>query len=236
MKTSNAAATGGRESLGREVLFGAAFLIAAVGAGADWWGNDRAYYAEMAREAHLDRVPFHLVRGDARVPLEELLALDDATRRYVIDGGEPSAILRTFFRENELSHLLDVQRLFAGVKAAAVTAALVMLGAGLAVSRRRVRRAVLVDAALLVLFGAAAALAFEPLFRLFHLVFFPEGNFLFDPARENLVLVYPEAYWLGVTLRLGATVAALAVVIAALTSIPIRSSPVRVLQSKEQVR
>jgi uncharacterized membrane protein len=45
-----------------------------------------------------------------------------------------------------------------------------------------------------------AAIAFVPAFLLFHQVFFPQGNYLFDPD-SDLLRVYPEHYWYGVTLR-----------------------------------
>ena len=71
--------------------------------------------------------------------------------------------------------------------------------------------------------GMAAALAFEPAFLAFHYLFFPQGNFLFDPATSQLLRVYPQSYWYGVTLRVGATfIAAMAflVLVASVASRP----------------
>jgi len=84
---------------------------------------------------------------------------------------------------------------------------------------RRRRAAVLLirDAGLAAAIGVAAiaiaaVVAFDPLFLVFHEVFFPQGNFLF-PANSNLLAMYPDPYWYGVTLRVGLTfVAAMAVV------------------------
>ena len=210
----------------RELLFGAAFLLAAVGASADWWGRDRSYYAEVAREERLGDVRYHFAGGDRVVPLGSVLQVDDETRSYVVDGGEPGAAMLAFFDAAELAHLRDVQRVFGAVRATSIAAALVMALAGLGLARARIRRAALGAGTVVVLVGAGAAVAFEPLFLAFHQVLFPQGNFLFDPSRENLVLVYPEPYWLGVTLRLGATVVLAALLVAAFSLLPIRSSAV----------
>ena len=64
--------------------------------------------------------------------------------------------------------------------------------------------------------GVIAAFAFEPLFLLFHYVFFPQGNFLFDPATSNLVRLYPDWYWEGITVRVGVSFLAGALALAAL--------------------
>ena len=37
--------------------------------------------------------------------------------------------------------------------------------------------------------------AFDTLFTLFHQVFFPGGNWSFDPSRQRLVQLYPFAFW-----------------------------------------
>ncbi len=68
---------------------------------------------------------------------------------------------------------------------------------------RLVRAGALGAAAALAIVGALAALAFDQAFLLFHEVFFPQGNFLFDPAPSNLVRLYPVWYWQAVTFRVG---------------------------------
>jgi integral membrane protein (TIGR01906 family) len=211
----------------RELLFGAAFLVLSVGAAANFWGHERSYYANVVAELRLDRAAFHFADGDRAVPLATILSLDDETRRYVLDAGPVNPLMRRFFDANELAHLEDVRGVFGSVVNVALTGGVLAVVAGLGLARRRIRRAALVDAALVVVFGAIAALAFEPLFLAFHEIFFPQGNFLFDPARENLTLVYPEDYWLGVTLRLGATVIAASLLVGGLVSLPIRSNAAR---------
>jgi uncharacterized membrane protein len=61
----------------------------------------------------------------------------------------------------------------------------------------------LTAAGIVAVIGVAAAVAFDPLFLLFHDVFFPQGNFLFDPATSNLLRLYPEWYWQGITAGVG---------------------------------
>src|SRR4029079_8271213 len=43
--------------------------------------------------------------------------------------------------------------------------------------------------------GVSAAAAFDQAFELFHEIFFPGGNFTFDPATQRLVQLYPFAFW-----------------------------------------
>ena len=45
------------------------------------------------------------------------------------------------------------------------------------------------------LVGAFFAVAFEPAFTLFHLIFFPEGNWSFDPREARMVQLYPPQFW-----------------------------------------
>ena len=45
-----------------------------------------------------------------------------------------------------------------------------------------------------VVVGVVGYLAFEPLFELFHRVFFPGGNWEF-PADSNMIRLYPYAFW-----------------------------------------
>jgi uncharacterized membrane protein len=68
----------------------------------------------------------------------------------------------------------------------------------------------------------AAAVAFDPLFLLFHDVFFPQGNFLFDPATSNLIRLYPEWYWQGITAGVGVSFIVVALLVAAAAHIALR--------------
>ena len=76
------------------------------------------------------------------------------------------------------------------------------------------RDGAVVAAAMVTGIGVAAALAFDRLFLLFHEVFFPQGNFLFDPATSNLLRLYPDWYWEGVTAGVAVSFVALALIAA----------------------
>jgi uncharacterized membrane protein len=70
--------------------------------------------------------------------------------------------------------------------------------------------------------GAIAAFAFDAAFLLFHQVFFPQGNFLFDPATSNLLRLYPDWYWQGITFRIGLSFIGLAAAVAVAAGVGLR--------------
>ncbi|HVR88514.1 MAG TPA: DUF1461 domain-containing protein [Candidatus Limnocylindria bacterium] len=122
---------------------------------------------------------------------------------------------RPLFEANERSHMADVRGVFRLTGYAFVVALVVIAGLVRWTSRRErsrlVRDASVVAGATVALIAVVAAVAFDPLFLLFHETFFPQGNFLF-PADSNLLTLYPDEYWYGVTLRIGvAFVVAMAV-------------------------
>lgn len=139
---------------------------------------------------------------------ESVVPLHRETLRYLLDqGGElprgPDG--GQVFDAAERSHMEDVRGVFRGVRTAWGLSGLIL--ALLALSgRMRGYLAVLTrDAALyagiaVLVIALIAAIAFVPAFLLFHQVFFPQGNYLFDP-NSDLLRVYPEHYWYGVTLR-----------------------------------
>jgi len=110
----------------------------------------------------------------------------------------------------------DVRAVFVAAEIAALAAAAILF---VLVARIRVRGPIAIarlvrSAALAAAIGVAAlagaaAVSFDALFLAFHEVFFPQGNFLFDPATSNLLALYPDAYWYGVTLRVGLSFVAL---------------------------
>ncbi|MDE3193266.1 MAG: DUF1461 domain-containing protein [Chloroflexota bacterium] len=164
--------------------------------------------------------------GSWDVSRETLVFLHRETVAYVLGRSPtlPAAPSGAFYTANEASHFTDVRRVFDMAKAVAVAAVVVMVAGG-AWARRRgylarlVRNGALAAAALLVVVAAVFAVAFEPAFLAFHYVFFPEGNFLFDPATSNMLLVYPERYWYGITLRVGLSFIAVAMVVAVVAAL-----------------
>jgi uncharacterized membrane protein len=84
------------------------------------------------------------------------------------------------------------------------------------------RAGAVIAAGIVTVIGVAAAVAFDPLFLLFHEVFFPQGNFLFDPATSNLIRLYPEWYWQGITAGVGLSFIAVAIAVAWAAHIALR--------------
>ena len=125
--------------------------------------------------------------------------------------------------EDERSHMRDVRGVFAAFYGAALVAlvALVALwvGARGAVARRRFWRRVagsgVVIAAVVLVGGVAGVFLFDAAFSLFHQVFFPGGNWQFDPSTARLVQLFPQSFWVESTIGVGAVVIALSLVAAA---------------------
>jgi integral membrane protein (TIGR01906 family) len=123
--------------------------------------------------------------------------------------------------EREQSHMRDVRGVFAGFAALALLA-----GVGLVVSYAGARRlghperwwsAVRLGARGLivgvVIGGVVAFFAFDAAFEVFHRLFFAGGTYLFDPATDRLVQLFPFAFWSETTLVLGALIIALSVIV-----------------------
>lgn len=109
--------------------------------------------------------------------------------------GEP------FYDADERSHLRDA-RLLLGLFLVAGGVSLLGLAAALVRGRDRrhamwqvIGRAGLSTAVVVVLLGVISLAAFDSLFTLFHQLFFPGGNWSFDPATQRLVQLYPFRFW-----------------------------------------
>lgn len=140
------------------------------------------------------------------------LVLGPGTFLIAGPGGAP------LYYASEVSHLRDARVLFYGFLLLAVlsTSAVIF---GLARSRGNARsetwgRIAKGGAGLalgVAVLGAVALVAFEPAFELFHRIFFPAGNWAFDPATQRLVQLYPLQFWQLVSGLIGLIAAALGV-------------------------
>jgi integral membrane protein (TIGR01906 family) len=121
--------------------------------------------------------------------------------------------------ERERSHMRDVRGVFAGFGLLVVAAAagLVALYAG---ARRAghverwwsaVRAGALGLIAVVAVGGVVALVAFDQAFEVFHELFFKGGTYLFDPATDRLVQLFPFAFWSETTIVLGALIVVLAI-------------------------
>ena len=58
--------------------------------------------------------------------------------------------------------------------------------------------------------GVLGLLFFDSAFILFHEIFFPGGNYLFDPRTDRLVQLFPQQFWVDSAIGVGVVVIVLA--------------------------
>jgi integral membrane protein (TIGR01906 family) len=122
--------------------------------------------------------------------------------------------------DNERAHMRDVRGVFFGFFAvalvAAVVLALVFLVARGPAARgrvwRRLERTGYAIVAVTIVGGALGLLFFDSAFILFHEIFFPGGNYLFDPGTDRLVQLFPQQFWVESAIGVGVVVIVLALV------------------------
>lgn len=121
-------------------------------------------------------------------------------------------------KPGERSHMRDVRGVFTGFYVVAIAAAGVLVAAfALARGRperarlwRRLSRAGTAIAVVTVVGGGVGVLVFDQAFTLFHEIFFPEGNWQFDPRTDRLVQLFPDQFWSDTTIAVGVLIVALA--------------------------
>lgn len=191
-------------------------------------------YADIATSEGFARTTFRALDGTPPVVMElrDLVGLHESWLRYVMGkgGGPGGTTAVVFFTAAERSHMRDVRTVFIAAEIAALVAAAILfvqvawIRARGRVAFARLARSAAVAAGIgVALLAAAAAVSFDALFLAFHEVFFPQGNFLFDPATSNLLTLYPDPYWYGVTLRIGVSFVGVCLVIAALAHATLRA-------------
>jgi integral membrane protein (TIGR01906 family) len=188
-------------------------------------------YTDIATHEGFARVDFRERDGSRRtMQLSELVGIHDGWVSYVTGHGDPpgGTTLPDFFTADEQAHMTDVRHVFIGFELAALTAVGIAVVLVMRTAKRSRVAALLLlrDAAIAACVGTAiiavgAAVAFDRLFLLFHEILFPQGNFLF-PADSNLLAMYPDPYWYGVTLRVGLTFVAVMAVIAIASAATLR--------------
>ena len=188
-----------------------------------------ATYVDIARASGRETATFRTSGSPERrtqLDLDALLGYHVMWVDYVT-GRTPGVFGNgSSFTPAEFSHMADVRNVFIAVQVAAIVAGLVAAGLAVVAGRRGalarlVRAAALVALATVAVVGILAAVAFDAAFLLFHQVFFPQGNFLFAPD-SNLLAIYPESYFYGVSLRIGAAFVALAGVLAVVSHAALR--------------
>ncbi len=175
--------------------------------------------------------PVWMSFGQARAQAAAWTGYSDAQLRYVTDAivhdlvlGPPDFAVALpgqtapVLNPSERAHMRDVRGVFAGFAAAAIGAA-VVLAAAFLLARGRTARARLwrrlsrsgtAIALGTVIGGGVGVLAFDQAFTLFHEIFFPEGNWAFDPRVDKLVQIFPDQFWSDTTVGVGVVIVALA--------------------------
>ncbi len=118
----------------------------------------------------------------------------------------------------ERSHMRDVRGVFAGFYAVAGVAAIVLValfaaargGGARARLWARLSRSGTAIALVTVVGGGIGVLVFDQAFTLFHEIFFPGGNWAFDPRTSKLVQIFPDQFWSDTTIGVGVVIVALA--------------------------
>ena len=207
-------------------IFAIALAVFGLVALALIWSGDWAY-ASLANVNGVKQTSF-LIGGvldprrvETPLDLPTLISWHHAWAAYVTGASSIPAISwgpDPIFTKDETAHMTDVRAVFRGAEYAAALALFVLVFR-IGRARRRgdalrlVRAGSLIAAGTVAVIGIAAAVAFDPLFLLFHEVFFPQGNFLFAPD-SNLIRLYPEWYWQGVTGGVGLSFIAVAFLVA----------------------
>ena len=163
----------------------------------------------------------HNVPQRSGITLEDLRSVDQQVLRYLDTGAEPlyveadvNGVRRPLFSEREVLHMADVKELFRltwRVQGAAVV--FLLLAAAVTVAHRRggawptllgwARNGAVLTGVTTLLIGIFAAVAFGPLFTMFHRLGFRNDFWLLDPRHHLLVQVYPFGFWQEVTLLIG---------------------------------
>lgn len=121
--------------------------------------------------------------------------------------------------EREQSHMRDVRGVFAGFAVLALVSAigLILLYAGARraghVDRwwRGVRNGARAMVLVVIVGGVVAYVAFDAAFEIFHRLFFAGGTYLFDPATDRLVQLFPFTFWQETTIALGVVIIVLSI-------------------------
>jgi integral membrane protein (TIGR01906 family) len=215
-------------------LFTIALLVAGLVVPAFLWSGVAPYEA-LAREHGVNSVEMvaHGPGGDepTTVSFDRLVELHREWSSYVTGGAAaPTTAGPNLWTEDELAHMADVRRVF-DVAKFLVPVALFVIVIRLQRARLRGRRAMWelvrdggVAAAIAVAaIGVLSLVAFEQLFLAFHYLFFPQGNFLFPPT-SNLIRLYPDWYWEGISLRVGLSFIAFALALAGVAQLRLRAA------------
>jgi len=154
--------------------------------------------------------------------------LDAATGAILSDlaFGPPNFDVRVngvpVLNEREQSHMRDVRGVFTGFFVLAIVAAAGLVVAYVGARRlghperwwRAVRVGALGTIVGVIVGGVIVFFAFDAAFEIFHRLFFAGGTYLFDPATDRLVQLFPFKFWDETTMVLGVLIVAISLLVA----------------------
>jgi integral membrane protein (TIGR01906 family) len=211
-------------------LFAAGFAMAGLMLLALLWSGVEPFI-DMARANNADRATFidHTTGDSVVMELGPLVQQHRLWSTYVTGGVPDPPPPGRFYTADEISHMADVRRVFDSAKILIPAGMFVMAlrmqrarARGLASLLRLIRNGAIAAGVTVAVVGVVAAVAFDAAFLLFHQVFFPQGNFLFDPATSNLLRLYPDWYWQGITFRIGLSFIGLIAAVAVAAAVGLR--------------
>jgi integral membrane protein (TIGR01906 family) len=208
------------------VLFVLCLPLCLIGNNVHWVALNPDTYREgfarygVAERAGLDPVQ---LSGVARAFIDYFQAPPGRLNPGVTVNGAQ----RPLFNEREVAHMEDVQRLMrlvfrlgllSALYAAAFAAGLLawQRATGLAILGRLMLWGAALSLALLLVLATLSLVDFEELFVRFHRFSFRNDLWMLDPTRDYLLILFPEGFWLDVTLKLAAMTSAEALALAAL--------------------
>lgn len=221
-----------------KVLFMAALPLFLVLSSVRWSALDRSTYQQGYAKYRITQTT-GLSQGELETAARQLISY--------FSGGEPvsllvrkDGVLAPIYNEREMLHLVDVRDLFQLTFRIQEMAGLYLVGfvaLSFAVGHRgffrRLGKLLLVGSGFtLGLFATVFALAsldFDGLFLSFHLVSFANDLWKLDPNTDYLVAMFPQGFWLDVTLGvvMRSLVAAIAIVLVGFGILLATARPVR---------
>ena len=211
------------------VLFISAFLVFLVGSNVRIaFGNSTLY--ELGFTRHDVSQTTGLSTNQLSYAGQEIRDYFNSADEYLEVSFTVSGANFNLFDQREIIHMKDVKELLNTVSHVQegsflflfifVTMGLFIDGTEFANSLRRlIIRASLFSVALITLLGIVAAIAFGPLFTLFHELSFSNDFWILNPETSYLVRMFPQAFWLEGTLLIGALTIAEALGIIALLAL-----------------
>ncbi len=169
-------------------------------------------------------VAFEQGRADATgwtgFTTEQLRTATDAILADLVFGGDFDVTIdgTPVLNEREAAHMADVRTVFRGLWVLAAVSIVVLVAASRRSDRsgtwRAVRRGAIGLSVGVVIVGVVSIFAFDQVFEIFHEIFFPPGSYLFDPATDRLVQLFPFQFWDETSMAVGALIIAISLIVA----------------------